>query len=106
MEELERIMERVPTEVRDCFEKVQAGLKFMKQDAADEAIAPGYGDEGVLVEAMVAQHLLLVAELISVHGLDAESIGKTISQQQMIILQLAHYLYAAGIQRGGDDGRR
>lgn len=100
MNQLEEVLERIPAELRATYETVNLALAYMPQDKADSVIEPGYGKHGKLVEAVVAQHRLLAAELISSYGLDPERIALTLSHQQTIILQLLHYVYAAGIIRG------
>ena len=90
--EIEEVLDRIPAELRMSYETVNLALAYMPQDKADSVIEPGYGAHGQLIEAVVAQHRLLTAELVSSYGLEAERIALTLSHQQTIILQLLHYI--------------
>ena len=104
---LDAVLERVPPDIADAYQKVRAALEYMPVERADKAIGKdGYGLHGQLVEAVVAQHRLLAAELISAYGLEPEKVAVTVTHQQQIVLQLLHYLYACGIIRGRKNGTR
>lgn len=87
--------------LQEVHDKVQRGLTFMEQDKADGLVQPGMGEAGVVVEAMVAQHGMLYAELTRNHGLpNTEGARAAMSGNQLVILQLGYLMYAAGIERG------
>ena len=102
---IEEVLERIPEGLRVSYETVNLGLAYMPQSKADSVIEPGYGEHGKLIEAVVAQHRLLAAELISSYSLEPERIATTLSHQQAIVLQLLHYVYACGIIRGRKNGK-
>lgn len=93
-------------ELRKAARTARAGIDHISAVASDELIRPGYGDDGVLVAAVEAQHQVLFALLVQGHGLrNTRKSREDMAKHQVVLLRLLHSAYACGIRRGLGGGQ-
>lgn len=86
--------------------RIQAALKLLDTDAADEIIGTPWPEHKVLVQGVEAAIQLLWAGMQNCGARKSKRALEYTAKTQIMLLQMVHFAYALGIKRGRDeDGR-
>lgn len=83
--------------------RLQAALKLLDTDSADQIIGepgPGYGE---LIQGVEAAMQLLWAGIQGGGAARSQRVLSYVAKTQIFLLQMVHFAYALGIQRGREN---